>query len=209
MATQIHARKEYGGLPVAIAVVIIIVLVGVALFIYASKHHNEYETGEGYSTIEMTNRSSIPREIHFDGQHFTLDVGEQKSISIPHHTNVLIKGYNYDGTVNEEFYRTSDLDAHHIYITNSGVKASTSGGTVELVNNSDIPVMFVEQSPQGARRWETGILPPRAIFDEYFVGKGTVIQAVHPTREDKPIAQLTVNGIANKIVFDGKNLFSE
>lgn len=208
MESHLAVKRRYGLAPVIIAVLVVVVLVGIALYLYSEHHHNEYDQAGGYMSMKVTNKSNIPYQVQYNGDKYHLGPEDSMDISVAQFSPISATGYNYDGTPVRHIYRAVNRNATQLYLTHSGIEDEYSGKHVELVNSSTFPIMFIEQSPQGSRRWQTGVLPPHRMV-EHFIGRGTVLQVSHPTAENEPIAQLTVNSNPSQIIFDGSTLESK
>nr|QBK86663.1 MAG: hypothetical protein LCMAC102_04600 [Marseillevirus LCMAC102] len=196
--------------PIIIGFIIIGFLVGIALYFYTKTHHNEYDQGGGHIMLIITNESKIPYIITFaNNKTIELLPDQQSKVSVGHHDILTAKGYNYDGTPVEHIYKISNPNANKLYITSAGFRSNISGAdNVQFVNNSPYPIMFIEKSSKGGRRWASDIVPPHNTTKSHFVGKRTTWEVAHPTAENQPIAELTVHGKATKLVFDGSSLKS-
>lgn len=197
--------------PIILAFVIVGILVGVAMYLYMKQHHNEYSQGGGQMTVLITNNSQIPYVVTLsDGRKLSLAPDQSAKISVNHNQPITASGYNYDGTQVNHTYVVTNRRTRNIHITPSGFRTNITGNNnTQLVNDASYPVMFVERSNKGGRRWASDIVPPHGVTDGNFVGARTLWEVVHPTSEDSPISQVTVGGRPKRLVFDGNKLSAE
>ena len=196
--------------PILVAFIIVGILIGVALYLYTNNHHNEYDQGGGYMAVSISNKAKVPYNVSLpNGSNVELSPDQETNVSVSQHDTVSATSYNYDGTPVTHNFKISNPQIKKIHITPSGFRSDVSGAeNVVFVNNAPYPVMFIEQSSKGGRRWASDIVPPNSNTGGHFVGKRTTWQVAHPTDENNPITQITVGSKADKLVFDGETLKS-
>ena len=201
----------YSAGPIILTFVIIGFLIGIALYLYMRNHHNEYSQGGRHMVVIITNKSQIPYTVFLpDGRNIQLAPDQSARVSVAHYDIVSAKGYNVDGTLVTHSYNISNPTIHQLYISPSGFRTDNTGSdNVQLVNHAPYPVIFVERSSKGGRRWASDIVPPQGITEGNFIGARTTWEVVHPTTEDQLIAEITIGGRAKKLVFDGQKLTAE
>ena len=211
LMVPVTTKATYSIGPILIGFIIIGLLVGVGLYLYLRNHHNEYEEGGEHMIIKVSNTTTIPYTLSLpSGRKVKLAPKYSTKISATRHENITAEAHNYDGTATRYNYTLSHPEIKHIYITPSGIRTNVSGSdNVQFINQSYFPVMFVERSSRGGRRWASDIVPPQKSTSGNFVGKITTWEVVHPTDENQPIAEITVGGKAQKLIFDGQRLISQ
>jgi len=211
MVVPVTTDATYSFGPVLLGFVIIGILVAAALFLYMRNHHNEYDQGGGHKNIAVTNNSQIPYTVSLpNGRNFQLAPDQTAKVSVAQHDVLSANGYNYDGTPSSHNYTVSNPNIRQVHITPSGIRSNSTGAeNVQFINQAHFPVMFIERSSKGGRRWASDIVPPTGITEGHFVGKRTTWEVAHPTAEDKPIAEVTVGGKAKRLVFNGHQLTAE
>lgn len=129
------------------------------------------------------------------------------SISANIGDEITANAYNFDGTLIKHIYKLTNRDIKLLYIGNSGIfddKNLTNITT--FINDSSIPIIFIEKTIKGDKKWSSEIIPPKSQTSNYFSSRKSVWQVCHPTEETIPIAEITFNQTPRKIVFNGKTI---
>lgn len=93
-------------------------------------------------------------------------------------------------------------------ITHSGIfPERVLSRDVQLVNESNFPVMFVEKVRDfPGKRWSSEIIPPMTYITKDLVSPGSLYDVVHPTKEGEPITSIATPLKTSKMTFNGKTV---
>lgn len=208
LLTPVVTEASHSVGPIIIGFIIIGILVGLSLYLYAMNHHNEYDQGGGHMPITVSNETDLPHTISLpSGQEVDIDPKQEVRLALGQHDALVSKVKNYDGTLTSHHYRLSNPKIQKVHLTPSGFHSNISGSdNVTFVNQTPDPLMFIEKSHKGGRRWGVSVVPPFDSSDGHFVGKRSIWQVAHPTMENEPLDQKTIGGKINKLIFDGQHL---
>lgn len=211
LVVPVTTDATYSTGPIILSFVIVGILVSVAMYLYMKRHHNEYSQGGGQMQVSVVNNSQIPYIVTLsDGRKLTLSPDQTAKVSLIHNQYIVASGYNYDGTPITHTYVVMNRNTKKLHITPSGFRTNiASNDNAQLVNDAPYPVMFVERSNKGGRRWASNIVSPHQTEDGVFIGSKTMWEVVHPTAEDSPISHVTVAGRPKRLIFDGHKLFAK
>lgn len=129
----------------------------------------------------------------------------QLTYNLPYGKIITIKTFHPDGTIKitRHLVKVDEV----INLTNVQLVSETQGtNNVQFYNNSNFPIIIVEKTASGSKRWGSDIIPPNTQFQIAFVENDTSWEVVHPTSEDYPISRVTISGVVKKIEFDGDNI---
>ncbi len=204
----IITEARYGNAPIIIGFLIIAILLGLGFYLFGRSHHVEYPEGREALNIDITNKTQLPYTISLvNGKDIILEPDETTKLSVDLHDSVYAKSKNYDGTPVEHTYIASNKNATDIFITPDGFRTNvTASDNVRFVNEAPYPVMFIQRSSKGDRRWATDIVPPHSTVEGHLVGRNSTWQVAHPTNENKPIDEVSVKGISKSLEFNGQHL---
>lgn len=196
---------------VVVGFVIIFILLGIVFFIYlrgGNKQIPKVEVDDkSYHTLEVENKTPHVYTVVLPNKE-NIDIQPEGIAKFPVALGDTIRAtaYNFDNSIINYYSKIDNPRITNLYIGHSGIYSNLSSGNISFVNASKYPVMFIEKSSKGGKRWGSDIiLPGRETFGN-FVHSGGIWQIVHPTDERHPISQLNIGTIPNKLVFDGKNL---
>lgn len=207
MIVPVTTEATYSTGPMMIGFIIIILLVGVALFLYTRNHHNERDRGGGEMDILISNKSQLPFNVTLPDSRMLLSPNTTMKVNISQYDIIKATAHTYDGQELSYEFKVSNPKIKKIYLSPSGFSSNLSGTEdVEFVNNSPYPILFIERSDSGSRRWGTDIVPPRSSSGGHFVARNTIWEVSHPTDENNPIDHLTVSGKVKQIIYDGNSL---
>jgi hypothetical protein len=196
---------------VVVGFLLIGILIGISLFIiFRNNSPSKKNINNAQQNLTLENKTNLTYTVTLpSSQH--IDVGPfqkiQFAISVGDSINAM--AYNYDKTISKYTYRLPDDNRiKKLYIGNSGIMSNTNAGeNIIFVNDGSYPVLFIEKSTKGGKRWVSDIVPPKSRTGEkQFVSKRSIWQVAHPTDEDHPISEINIGNIPKRVVFDGKNL---
>lgn len=203
----VTTEATYSTGPIMVGFIIIILLVGVALFLYTRNHHNERDRGGGEMDILISNKSQLPYNVILPDSKMLISPNTTIKVTLSQYDIIKATAHTYDGQELSYEFKVSNPKIKKIYLSPSGFSSNVSGEeNVEFVNNSPYPILFIERSDSGGRRWGTDIVPPMSSSGGHFVAQNTVWEVSHPTDEDNPIDHLTVSGKVKQIIYDGNSL---
>ncbi len=155
--------------------------------------------------ITIQNVSQIPHTLTADNTTKHLPPGYAVSYSLSYGKIITIKAIHLDGTIHTNRHLVTKDEI--IKLTASHPTSEQQGSSnVSFYNNSIYPVMIVERSETGGRRWGSEIIPQKTIFNIEFVERRSTWEVVHPTDEAHPIDTITISGQVKKITFDGNHI---
>lgn len=207
-----HNQRGNGG-AVFIGIVIMLLLLGIFFFIFIRSNNqdlglNLFDRKDNYKSMDLFNKTNLMYTVVLpDGQNMNVEPGQKISFAINLNDSISASSYNYDGTISKFHYKITHPDEKNLFIGNSGIFSNLSStNNVTFVNEAPYPVMFIEKSSQGGKRWASDIILPQNETQDHFVSKRSIWQVCHPTDETVPISTLTVGGLPKKLVFNGKIL---
>lgn len=204
----VKTEATYSTGPIMVGFIIIVILVGVALFLYTRNHHTESSHGGEQMNITIKNLSQLPYVISLPSKtKINLEKDKETKVSLAQYDIIKAMSYTYDGQKIEHEFKISNPKIKTVYISPSGFSSNISSmNNVEFVNNSRYPVLFIERSENGSRRWGTDIIPPLSKSKGHFMAQNTVWEVTHPTDENTPLDQITVGGKINQLIYDENGL---
>ena len=194
---------------VMIGFLVIGILLGISFFIYfkSNQPNKKVKLDNSYHSVSLENRSQLVYTVVLpSSEHVDVKPGDVINISMNLNDSISALAYNFDGSYVKYNFKLSNPKDSHLFIGNSGIFSNLTSGDVTFINESKYPIMFIEKSPAGGKRWKSDIVLPDSETKDNFVSKGSTWQVVHPTDEDSPISELGVGYIPKKLVFNGKNL---
>lgn len=206
-------KNENSSAPiVVVGFVIIFILLGIVFFIYlrgGRKQLPEVVVGDkgSYHTLDVENKTPFMYTVVLPNkEHIDIKPEDKVKFSIALGDTIRATAYNFDNTIINYYSKIDDKRITNLYIGKSGIYSNLSSGNISFVNASKYPIMFIEKSSKGGKRWGSDIILPGKETVGNFVHSGGIWQIVHPTDERNPISQLNIGTIPKKLVFDGKNL---
>lgn len=161
--------------------------------------------------ITFENTGHEPQSISYKGyDEETLYPGDSKIYVIPTFTQVTIVRHYMDKSTSTSTITIKEEHANKtIKLTDTNI--STKGSTnIPFLNLSTFPIIIVEWSSKGGRRWGSDIIAPSETYMLPYVDKGSSWEVVHPTDEQHPITKANASGKSVKrMVFDGVKLIIE
>lgn len=201
---------------VVLGFLIIGILIGIMFFMYYKNQGNNISLGQNpstkneYHSLVLENKTDLVFTVILPSAQ-NIDVQPSKKISFVLGMGDIISAtaYNYDSSIIKYSYKLVDPAVKELFIGNSGIFSNLSASdTVTFVNDGPYPVMFIEKSTAGGRRWVSDIILPQTQSSDHFVSKRSIWQVCHPTDENLPISELVIGGLPKKVVFNGKNLIA-
>lgn len=188
----------------------LVALVFVAVIIYALTRPGGGSTPDENASamIDIENPSSQAKTITVSAPFstFTLESGSTTRVVVASGATISSEATNFDGTVTKRSLRISRATSiKKIYITEDGVHTDSSARHADLINISEIPVIFIEIGSDG-RRWPKMMVPPGNRCPTAVVAIGSTWEVVHPEREDRVLDRIKVHTLVDAIVFDGEIL---
>lgn len=212
----IEANAEHSSSKIIILFIIVAVLIGIAMYMYYRNHHRTRQHSfEKIDTVPITVKNTSLLKQHLilpAGQRIIIEPGDTASLTVPQGATIRTETFLTSGELLRDVFRVVIADPKktaEYFFTNSGITEATNiTKNLRFVNNSDIPVIFVERTIQNGRRWGSDIVPPHSEITQDIVGNSTLWEVVHPTDEDNPISK-TKTGFRNTaLIFDGERLSS-
>jgi len=159
--------------------------------------------------VVLENVSSIPYEVTSRQQTFTIAPDKALILEVFSGEKILTKAKYPDGSQEDRSYTITKPIT--IILTHNTTPTEEGQGSqgVFFSNNSAFPVLLIERSKTGGRRWGSEIIPPRGTYQIAFVARNSTWEVVHPTAERTPIATVTVSGHAKRFLFDGHDVVVE
>jgi len=156
--------------------------------------------------IKIVNISNITQKIFTHSTNFTLLVGLSKIIHLSSSSIITAKSKNYDESNNEYTYKIPiGPSKMTVYVTNNGLFDEFACSLIDFQNNSDIPLMLIEDGING-RRWPQMLVYPYKSVQIY-VTKNTRWELIHPSEEQLPITMFFIEeSFPKKIFFDGNHI---
>lgn len=196
-----------------VGILIIIILMTASFFIYYKSQPliPAPIVKNTFHSIELSNKTKLPYTIRLPStQKLELSPNDSVKVALSNRDTINATSRQFDGSLQNYSYQFLDPSITHLYIGNSGIFSNNSASDETLfINNAPYPVMFVEKSTKGGRRWASDIILPKMKVSNQLVADGSIWQVVHPTDERRPISEITVGRIIpSKIIFDGKRLLS-
>lgn len=178
----------------------------VVLFIFYFINQN-VPAGRKYHAIEIQNMTKLNFTVFLPSKQ-KIEISPKNKITFFASFGEIISAsaYNFDGTLIKYTYKVFNTNVKTLYIGNSGIfDDKNSSDTVTFVNESSIPVIFIEKSSKGEKSWSSDIIPPGSKIESQFVSRRSIWQVCHPTEENIPISEI-VGKTPEKIIFDGRNI---
>ena len=159
--------------------------------------------------VTLENVSSIPYEIITKDQMYTILPEKALTLSLDNGEQILTKARYPDGSQEDRAYIITKSTT--LLLTHNSTPTTEEQGSqgVYFSNNAPFPVLLIERSKTGSRRWGSEIIPPHNRYQIAFVARNSTWEVVHPTAEGMPIATVTVSGEAKRFLFDGDNIVVE
>lgn len=203
--------SDKGIVTVVVGVLIIIILVTASLFIYYNSQPPipAPVLKNTFHSVQIHNKTQLPYTVVLPStQKLEIPPGGTTHIALSNRDILTADSHTFDGTPIRYSFQYLDTSITDLFIGNSGIFTNKNASDETLfINDGPFPVMFIEKISKGGRRWASNIIPPKMQTSNHFVSSGSIWQAVHPTDERRPIAELSIgNVIPSKIIFDGKNL---
>lgn len=185
----------------ALAIFIIVVVGGVCLWWLFSQ-----PSPPTRFQITLENVSSIPYQATAGDQPVHIEPGQKLSFEVLKGEYVTTEALYPDGSVEVKRYTITKPET--LLLTHSSAPTNKTQGSqnVTFQNNALFPVLLIEKSRTGGRRWGSEIIPPHTNYTIAFVEQGSTWHVSHPTSENTPISSITVSGHAKRILFDGDNM---
>jgi hypothetical protein len=220
-------QPSYSIGPVLIGLIVIAVLVGIALYMYTRDHQTPPPVeSQGQNSFSIVNSTQLKYIITLpEDRKIELNPGQIEKVFLAEGDTIKAKAYTYDGLPLLHEYRVprfprskdskeEDTESENlrekdkeskIYLTPSGFSSNASGSeNVIFVNRGPYPILFIEKSDSGGRRWASDIVPPLSQKGGHFVSRGSTWEVAHPSNEDSPIDSITIGGKVQALLFDGK-----
>ena len=151
--------------------------------------------------VDIHNVSSQTADL---GDGVVLQPGASTKIVVPSESSIQAKSVNFDGSVTTKIMRTRPVANAPIYITEAMITTDAREG--ELINDSDMPVQFI-QLGDSARRWpQQSIVPPNSRLHNIVIANGSQWQIVNPSEDSFIVATVTATEDRTKLRFDGTDL---
>lgn len=204
-------NKNTSATIVMVGFLIIGILIGISFFVYFKSKERSITVSKpvdnSYHSITVENKTKdLYTVILPSGENIDVAPDNKIIVSLGVGDFINATAYNHDGTINKYFYNFNNPKVTYLFIGNSGIESNLSSGDVTFVNVSKYPVMFIEKSPNGGKRWGSDIIPPEKETFGNFVYSKSIWQVVHPTDENQPISEINIGYIPKKLVFNGKSL---
>jgi hypothetical protein len=203
--------QEKSLVTVVVGVLLIIILVTASLFIYYNSQPPIPTPliKNTFHSVDIHNKTKLPYTVTLpSSQKIEIDASDTLRAAVSNGDIITAVARHFDGTPIQYSYPYLDPSVTDIFIGNSGIFTNKNvSEETQFVNDSPFPVMFIEKSTRGGRRWASDIIPPKMHASNQFVTQGSIWQVVHPTEERRPIAEISIGNIVpKKIIFNGKTL---
>lgn len=212
----VEVKAEHSSTKIIVLLVILAVLVGIGMFMYYRNHHRTRKLDfETIDSVPITVKNTTQLNQHLilpSGQRVTIEPDETAELKVSQGSTIRTETFLSSGELLKDVFRVVSTDPKktlEYFFTNSGVRLPENiSRNVRLINNSDIPVIFVERTIHNGRRWGSDIVPPHSEIVRDIFGNATTWEVVHPTDEDNPISKV-LSGFRNTaLIFDGEKLSS-
>lgn len=221
--------KTFSSTLVIVLVIILFVFVGLGMFFYWKGEGitQDMENVNRLREVEVALHNTTPSQQFVDiptrtpgSRRVTIAPFSSESIMVPVGRTVKLFSHLPTGERVNDAFKVAEEDLlksggskgliHNYILTLSGVfPERVLSKDVQLVNKSKIPVMFVEKSRDGSKRWSSDIVPPMSYITKEFLAPGVLYDIVHPTQESQPITSLSTPLKTAKITFDGESAVTE
>lgn len=227
--------KTFSSTTVIVLVIILFIFVGLGMFFYWKGNviSQNMENISKFREVEVALHNTTPSQQFVDiptrtpgSRRVIVDPFSSQNIMVPVGRTIKLFSHLPSGERVNDAFKVAEEDVlgktggnggpnagqliHNYVLTLSGVfPERVLSKDVQLVNKSQIPVMFVEKTRDGAKRWSSEIVPPMSYITKEFVAPGVLYDIVHPTQESQPITSLSTALKTAKITFDGEGAVTE
>jgi|694.fasta_scaffold12026_12 hypothetical protein len=196
---------------VVVGFLIISILIGISFFIiFRNNETRKIDLNKAQQNLTLENKTNLLYTVKLpSSQNIDVEPHQKIQFAISTGDTINAMAYNYDKTISKYDYRLpNNPKIKKLYIGNSGIVSNIDASeNIIFVNESSYPVLFIEKSIKGGKRWVSDIVLSKSQTEEkQFVSKRSMWQVCHPTDEERPISEINIGRIPSRIVFDGKSL---
>lgn len=192
---------------------ILAVLVAGGLFLYHVSRSYFYNIKEGTKIAPITNKTDMHQKLYHEGSDIPIDLApdETKNVYVKYFEHLTASGDHPDGETLDTHYQLTNSKVNRLYVTVDGFRTNLSSSEdVKIINNSDYPVIFVQESRRGGSKWVLISMEPRSVSEGHFIGFRSVIYVAYANTPHIPITETLVgHEDLSTIRFDGQNIFVE
>jgi hypothetical protein len=196
---------------VIVGFLIISILIGISLFIiFRNNKTRKLDINKIQQNLTLENKTNLLYTVQLpSSQNIDVEPFQTIQFAISVGDMITAMAYNYDKTISKYTYRLpNNPKLKKLYIGNSGIVSNIDANeNIIFANEGSYPVLFIEKSSKGGKRWVSDIVLSKSQTDKnHFVSKRSIWQVCHPTDEENPIAEINIGRVPSRIVFDGKSL---
>jgi hypothetical protein len=198
--------------PLIICIVLLIFIIGIFFILIwmNSMHSNIKKKEDAFNQyLKIENGSYSEKSIKVKDLDFVLLPGETTNVTVPSDSVILSddRSDNSDSSNNKISHIHLDNSnlINSIYITENGIFSNLECSKGILLNESDIPINFIEIGKNG-KKWDRGTLYPGKNM-EAFISSGSKWEVISPDKKNILASTKVKNG--TKIIYNGKHLISK
>ena len=207
LSVPLVATPRYSAGPIIVAFVVIVIILGIIMYLFSNNsRYNDIRPKACTALVKIQNKTSLPYKLTIpNAKDIVLDSDKDVSLYVRCKDVIHAEANHYDGEkVKHKLTITNNMNK--IYITHDGFISGLGDlKSTNMVNNSNITVIFIQKTKNG-RRWGVFQILPHDVAIDKIVGIGTTWEVSAVGDEDNPIDSITVSGIPSEIVFDGHKL---